>query len=201
MPGALNLYLPALKKSIIKPLQQGVKLSSSCPAKSWETQHWSIILTSSFWSWHDWYFLCRGRKVRGGMEHASSAMGVVPPYPDFPSKLRAHNAPIITRFLTFMSFLDCENLVFLRLFIVQWLLYLTLFHSMNRSTPSFSVLHYLMELAQTHVHWVGDAIQPSHPLSPPSPQALSLSQHQGLFQYVGSSDQVAKVLELQHQSF
>ena len=57
--------------------------------------------------------------------------------------------------------------------------------------------------AQSHVHWVGDAIQPSHPLAPPSPPALHLSQHQGLFQWVGSSHQVAKILELQlqHKSF
>ena len=56
---------------------------------------------------------------------------------------------------------------------------------------------------QTHVHWVGDAIQPSHPLSSPSPPALNLSQHQGLFKWVSSSHQVAKILEfqLQHQSF
>ena len=59
------------------------------------------------------------------------------------------------------------------------------------------------QVHQTHVHWVGDAIQPSHPLSSPSPPALNLFQHQGLFQWVSSSDQVAKVLEfqLQHQSF
>ena len=70
-------------------------------------------------------------------------------------------------------------------------------------TPDFPVLHHLPELAQTHVHWVGDAIQPSHPLSSPSSPDLNLSQHQGLFQWVGSSHQVAKVLEfqLQHQSF
>ena len=56
---------------------------------------------------------------------------------------------------------------------------------------------------QTHVHWVGDAIQPSHPLSSPSPPALNLSQHQGLLKWVSSSHQVAQVLEfqLQHQSF
>ena len=61
----------------------------------------------------------------------------------------------------------------------------------------------LPESTQTHVHWVGDAIQPSHPLSSPSPPALTLSEHQGLFQWVSSSHQVAKVLEfqLQHQSF
>ena len=62
------------------------------------------------------------------------------------------------------------------------------------SMPGFPVLHHLLELAQTHVHRVGDAIQPSHPLSSPSPPALKLPQHQNLFQWVGSSQQVAKVL-------
>ena len=57
---------------------------------------------------------------------------------------------------------------------------LTLSHPMNCSTPDFPVFHYLQEFAQTHVHWVDDAIQPSHPLSPSSPLVLSLSQHQGL---------------------
>ena len=65
--------------------------------------------------------------------------------------------------------------------------------------PGSSVLHCLPELAQTHVHWVSDAIQPSHPLSPPSPPAFNLSQHQGLFQWVSSSHQAAKILELQLQ--
>ena len=69
------------------------------------------------------------------------------------------------------------------------------------SMPGFPVLHYLPEFAQTHVHWVGDNIQPSHPLSSPSLPAFNLSQNQGLFQWVGSSHQVAKVLELQHQTF
>ena len=63
--------------------------------------------------------------------------------------------------------------------------------------PGFRVLHYLPEFAQTHVHWVDDAIQLSHPLSPTSPPALNLSQHQ----WVGSSYQLAKVLELQRQPF
>ena len=67
----------------------------------------------------------------------------------------------------------------------------TLCDPMNCSTPGFSVLQYLLELAQTHIHWVNDAIQPSHPLLPP-PLSLTLSQHQGLFQWVGSSHQVAK---------
>ena len=67
------------------------------------------------------------------------------------------------------------------------------------STPGFPVLHCLMQFARTHVHWVDDAIQPSHPLPSPSP-AFNISQHQGLFQWVGSSLHVTKVLELQlHQ--
>ena len=76
-----------------------------------------------------------------------------------------------------------------------------LWDPMNTNVPGFTILHYLPEFAQTHVHRVSDAIQLSHPLSPPTPLALSSSQHQDLFQWVGSSRQVAKVLELQHQSF
>ena len=74
---------------------------------------------------------------------------------------------------------------------------------MDCSTPGFPVHHQLLELTQTHVHWVGDAIQPSHPLSSPYPPTFSLSQHRGLFKWVSSSHQVAKGLEfqLQHQSF
>ena len=64
---------------------------------------------------------------------------------------------------------------------------------MDYSMPGFLVLHHLPELAQTHVHWVSDAIQSSPPLSSLSSPAFNLSQHQGLFQWVGSSHQVAKV--------
>ena len=79
----------------------------------------------------------------------------------------------------------------------------TLCDPVEHSTPGFPVHHQLLELVQTHVHWVSDAIQPSHPLSSPSPPTFNLSQHQGLFQWVSFSHQVAKVLELllQHQSF
>ena len=66
----------------------------------------------------------------------------------------------------------------------------TLFTLMDCSIPGFPVLHYLPEFAQTHVHWVGDAIQPSHSLSSPSSLALNLCQHRGLFQWVSSSHQV-----------
>ena len=71
----------------------------------------------------------------------------------------------------------------------------TLCDSMNRSSPGLPAYHQLLEFTQTHVHSVRDAIQPSHPLSSPSPPALNLSQHQGLFKWVSSSHQMAKVLE------
>ena len=78
----------------------------------------------------------------------------------------------------------------------------TLCDPVDCSVPGFPVDHQLLELTQTHVHWIGDAIQPSHPLSSPS-LAINLSQHPGLFKWVSSSHQVAKVLkfQLQHQSF
>ena len=73
----------------------------------------------------------------------------------------------------------------------------TLFDPMNRSTPGLPVHHQLPEFTRTHIHWVSDAIQPSHPLSSPSPPAPNPSQHQRLFQWVNSSHEVAKVLEFQ----
>ena len=86
---------------------------------------------------------------------------------------------------------------------VQLLSRVWLFDPVDCSTPGFPVHHQLPELAQTHVHPVGGAIQPSHPLSSPSPPVFNLYQHLGLFQWVSSSHQVTKVLEfqLQHQSF
>ena len=79
---------------------------------------------------------------------------------------------------------------------------LTLWDPLDCSTPGFPVFHHLLKFAQIHVHWVSDAIQPSHPLSSPSPPAFNLSKHKGLFQWVSSSHQVSKVLklQLQHQS-
>ena len=74
---------------------------------------------------------------------------------------------------------------------------LTLWDPMNCSMPGLPVYHQLPEITQTHVHWVGDATQPSHPLPSPSPPAPNSSQHQGLFQWVRSSHEVAKVLEFQ----
>ena len=74
--------------------------------------------------------------------------------------------------------------------VTQWCL--TLCDPKDCSMPGFPVLHHLLEFAQIHVHWVGDTLQPSHPLSFPSPPALNLSYHQGLFQWVSSSHQVVK---------
>ena len=86
--------------------------------------------------------------------------------------------------------------------VTQWCL--TFCDPMNCSTPGLPVHHQLPQFTQTHVHWVRDAIHPSYPLLSPSPPAsFYLSQHQGLFKWVSSSHQVAKVLEfqLQHQFF
>ena len=79
----------------------------------------------------------------------------------------------------------------------------TLCHPMDCSGPGFPVFLHLLEFAQTYIHWVSDAIQPPHPLSPPSLSAFNLSQHRGLFQWISYSPQVTRVLELQlqHQSF
>ena len=90
----------------------------------------------------------------------------------------------------------------IQIIVAQSLSHVWLYNPMDCSTPGFPFHHQLLELAQTHVHQVSDAIQPSHPLLSPSP-AFNLSHHQGLFQWVSSSHQVARVLEfqLQYQSF
>ena len=82
-------------------------------------------------------------------------------------------------------------------FVVQLLSHVQLCNPMDCSTPGFPVLHHFPELAESCVHWVSDAIQPSHSLLSLSPSAFNSSQHQGLFQWVGSSHQVAKVLQFQ----
>ena len=77
----------------------------------------------------------------------------------------------------------------------------TLWNPMDCSTLGFPIYHQLPELSQTHVHWLRDVIQPPHPLLSPSPDAFNLFQHQGLFQWISSLHQVAKILEfrLQHR--
>ena len=77
----------------------------------------------------------------------------------------------------------------------------TFCHPMECSMPGFPVLHHLPEFAQTHVHWVSDAIPTSHSLLSTSPPMFKLFQQWGLFQWVSSSHHLAVVLELQHQSF
>ena len=101
---------------------------------------------------------------------------------------------------------ECSNYCTMALISVQFSsvahLRQTLRDPMDCSTAGLPVHHQLPEFTQTKVHWVGDAILPSHPLSSPSPPAFNLSQDQGLFQWVSSSHQVGEVLEfqLQHQS-
>ena len=92
-----------------------------------------------------------------------------------------------------MYFNAVQSLSCVRLFATPWI----------AVGQGFPICHQLPDFTQTHVHWVSDAIQPSHPLLSPSPPAFNLSQHQGLFQWVSSSHQGDKVLEfqLQHQSF
>ena len=108
-------------------------------------------------------------------------------------------------FNTFIAkdYIDCPSFLNSIQFSSVAQLCLTLCDPMNRSTPGLHVYHQLPEFTQIHVHRVSDAIQPSHPLSSPSPPAPNPSQHKGLFQYVNSSHEVAKVLEfqLQHQPF
>ena len=86
--------------------------------------------------------------------------------------------------------------------VIQSLSHVWLCDPLDDSMPGFPVLHHFLELAQRQVHWISDAIQSPYPLSPPSPPAFNLCQHQGLFQWVGSSHQVAKLqgLHLQHPS-
>ena len=97
------------------------------------------------------------------------------------------NFLILFQFLIFGSFFCCCSVA---------KLCPTLCDPIDCNTPGFPVLHHFLEFVQTLVYWVSDAIQPSHHLSLPSLPALNLSQHQGLFQWIGSSHQVAKLLEL-----
>ena len=105
--------------------------------------------------------------------------------------------------LTFHTFSSVSYPKLIIFYSVQLLSCVWLCDPIDCSTPVFPAHHQFPELTQTHVHWLGDDIQPSHPLSSPSPPAFNLSQHQGLFKWVSFLYQVAKLLEfqLQHQSF
>ena len=101
------------------------------------------------------------------------------------------------------TYWECVHFLFVLFFWFFFFWVCTFWLVQSLSAAGFPVLHNLLEFVQIHVHWIGDAIQPSHPLSSPSPPAFNLSQHQGLFQWVRSSHQVVKVLQfqLQHYSF
>ena len=130
-------------------------------------------------------------------------------FQDHGAQVKNQHRPVWDAAFSFTPvFRDEGNFVVRERFFLRWFssaaqLCPTLCDPMDCSMPGFPVHHWLPELAQTHVHWVDGTIQPSHPLLFPSPPALNLSQHQGLFQWVSSSHQVAKVLEFQfqHQSF
>ena len=112
---------------------------------------------------------------------------------------RKESAVLVT-FTCFPRRSDSQNLMRVkRSFPILWPIcysltksYPTFLTPWDCSMPGFPIVHYLPEFAQTHVHWVDDAIQPSHPLSPSFPPNLNPSQHQGLFQWVGSFHQVPK---------
>ena len=114
-------------------------------------------------------------------------LGKIPSFCALPSLLYASGSSSVNRNAVRLCVHTCSVLSHVRLFVTPW----TMAH---QASLSFTVSRF---------HWVSEAIQPPHPLSSPSPPALNLSQHQGLFQWVGSLYQVAKVLEfqLQHQSF
>ena len=108
---------------------------------------------------------------------------------NFPKQYETNNSYILTYCNKFKTFWNLEHLV---QFSSVTQSCPTLSDPMNCSMPGLPVQHQLLEPTQTHVHWVSDAIQPSHPLSSPSPPALNPSPHRGLFQWVSSSHQVAK---------
>ena len=124
------------------------------------------------------------------------------------SYIQFHRSLSLWFCVTYADFFSCSNcMVSIVLSSVQFSSVVqscpTLCNPMECNTPGLPVHHQLPEFTQTHVHWVSDAIQPFHPLSSPSPSTFNFSQHQGLFKWVSSSHQVARVLEFQlwHQSF
>ena len=115
------------------------------------------------------------------------------PWPEAPSRLQSTGFQRVKQLSDWTHMYACISVQFS--LVSQ--LSPTLCDPMNRSTPGLPVHHQLREFTRTHVHQVSDAIQPSHPLSSPSPPAPNPSQHQSLFQWVNSSHEAAKVLEFQ----
>ena len=178
-----------------------------------EESHCSLLSSSGFWWEQQWVKMKESctdiqRVAHWTRQKAKDPGGHSEAVPTCSEPLRhaEHYARLLITSFPFI--IPTEQGMWVLLFpnpcvVVAAQLYPTLCNPMDSTTPGLLVLHYLPEFAQIHVHWVNDAIQPSHPLLPPSPPALNLSQHHGLFQWVGSLHQVAKVLELQlqHQSF
>ena len=164
------------------------------------TLEWVAISISNAWKW----------KVKVKMlsrvwllEIPWTAAHQAPPSMGFSRQKYWSGVPLPSPFFCYMFNNPSIPLIYILISSVQSLSQVLLYDPMDCCTPGFHVNHQLPEFTQTHVHWVSDAIQPSHPLSSPSPPAFNLYQHQGLFQWVHSSHQVAKVLEfkLHHQSF
>ena len=148
-----------------------------------------------------WFLTAAAAKLFQSCPALGNPIDGSPPGSSVPGILQAKNTGVHCHFLPHGFWLSCVNLKHQFSSVAQ--LCPTLCDPMDCSTSGLPVHHQLPELTQTHVHWVSDAIQPSHSVSSPSPPAFNLSQHQGLFQWVSSLHQVAKVLEfqLQHQYF
>ena len=147
-------------------------------------------------TWHCYIHICVLFLVPLSHQNVSAVQGPWPyvcshiPAPTIgPGTDQALGSAVFVYYLTGDS---CSVLLFV--VVIPLLSCVWLWDPMDCGMLGFPVLHYLPEFVQTHVHWGGDAIQPSHPLPPPSPPAFNVSQHQGLFQRVGSLHQVAKVL-------
>ena len=178
------LFLPWRK--IHCPSSKIRKQSSCVKVKHWETITNRLCSAALVWSacfmksWDLQHFekqCCKadGERMVEGAEHGVSWLGK--------GGFRVWSAEWAVPWLTSFSSVAQS--------------YPTLWDPMNRSMPGLPVHHQLPESTQTHVHCVGNAIQPSHLLLSPSPSALNLSQHQGLFKWVSSSHQMAKVLDFQ----
>ena len=150
--------------------------------------------------------MSRGKWVHAGQVNHFQKLPPAPSTCISFTRVLVHVPTFLQRSLGYQDFFSLSMLsLTTKLFSVQFSsvaqLRLTLCDPMNCSTPGLPVHHQLPEFTQTNVRPVGDAIQPSHPLSSPSPPAPNPSQRQSLFQWVNSSHEVAKVLEFQHQSF
>ena len=202
-------------KNILKQLYLGTPhLPSFCQAtgpcwRSWPSKllpHWLALLTSKpltkaevipfvpSWSWRSRPFFILAQDSSLNLKPANHIHHLSVRRPFFP-------LIISTSSKQDLSCLESPNLSSIKMLILVSVQFSsvaqscpTLCDPMNCSMPGLPVHHQLPEFTQTHIHWVHDAIPPSHPLSSPSPPAFNLSQHQGLFKWISSSYQVAKLL-------